>query len=101
VRRADARAAHHRNQLGNCADRLTVSVWWPEASDIANGREPLSLPGPRQQPLELVRLGPARDHPLEHVGQPSLRIDTVRREMHQKCTDTVGEVGLGGEGGEA
>src|SRR3954465_1281887 len=27
---------------------------------------PLGLPGPRQQPLELVRLGPAGDHPLEH-----------------------------------
>jgi hypothetical protein len=32
--------------------------------------EPLGLPAPGQQPLELVGLGPARDHALEHVGQP-------------------------------
>jgi hypothetical protein len=45
--------------------RLTVA-----ALGINGSREPLGLPGPRQQPLELVRLGPARDHALEHVGQP-------------------------------
>src|SRR3954470_21516431 len=32
--------------------------------------EPLGFPVPGQEPLELVGLGPARDHPLEHVGQP-------------------------------
>src|SRR5215207_5084901 len=32
------------------------------------GREPLGLPGPWQEPLELVGLGPARDYTLEHVG---------------------------------
>jgi hypothetical protein len=31
---------------------------------------PLGLPGPGQQPLEFVGLGPARDHALEHVGEP-------------------------------
>src|SRR5436305_5303489 len=30
-------------------------------------RQPLGLPRPRQQPFELVGLGPTRDHPLEHV----------------------------------
>src|SRR3954454_12419510 len=32
--------------------------------------EPFGLPGPRQQPLELVGLGPTRDHALENVGEP-------------------------------
>src|SRR4051812_12675583 len=33
-------------------------------------REPLGLPGPGQERGELAALGPARDHALEHVGQP-------------------------------
>ena len=36
---------------------------------------PDGLPGPRQQPLQLVGLVAARDHALEHVGEPRLRLD--------------------------
>src|SRR4051794_41056132 len=35
------------------------------------GRDPLGLPGARQQSLELNSLGPPRDRALEHVGRPS------------------------------
>ena len=41
-------------------------------------RESLCLPAPGQQPLGLVRLDPARDHPLEHVGQPRQGLDPVQ-----------------------
>ena len=41
------------------------------ALSLDSSHELLSLPGPRQQTLELVGLGPARDHALEHVGQLS------------------------------
>jgi hypothetical protein len=37
---------------------------------MEGSRELLGLPGPEQQPLVLVRLGPVRDHALEHVGEP-------------------------------
>jgi hypothetical protein len=50
--------------------------------------EPLGLPGPRQQPLELVGLGPARDHALEHVGEPGQRLDPIElRGRHQARHD--------------
>src|SRR4051794_22856270 len=60
----------------------------PRPSGTNSGREPLGLPGPGQQALELVRLGAARDHALEHVGQPRLRIDAVElRGRHQARHD--------------
>jgi hypothetical protein len=40
-------------------------------------RAPLGLPGPGQQAREFGGLGPARDHPLEHVGEPRLGLDPV------------------------
>src|SRR3712207_7088472 len=39
----------------------------------------LGLPSPGQEPLELVRLDPTRDHALEHVGEPCLRLHPVER----------------------
>src|SRR3954451_1715543 len=41
-------------------------------------REPALLPVPRQQRVQLVRLGPPGDDTLEHVGQPRHRIDPVQ-----------------------
>src|SRR4051794_550024 len=47
-------------------------------------RELFGLPGPGQEPLELMGLGPTRDYPLEHVGQPRLGLDPVElRGPHQ------------------
>ena len=48
--------------------------------------EPLGFPVPGQEPLELVGLGPARDHPLEHVGQPRPRLDPVELRGRHKAT---------------
>jgi di/tricarboxylate transporter len=57
-------------------------------SGIDSRRELLRLPVPRQQPFELVRLGPTRDHALEHVGQPGQRLDPVQlRARHQARRD--------------
>jgi hypothetical protein len=41
------------------------------------GREPPGLPGPGQQSFELAGPGPTRDHALEHVGEPSLWLDST------------------------
>src|SRR3954470_1985706 len=55
---------------------------------MGGSREPLGLPGPGQQPLELVGLGPARDHTLEHVGEPRQGLDPVElRGRHQARHD--------------
>ena len=44
---------------------------------MGGSRELFGLPGPRQQPLELAGLGPARDHALERVGEPGQGLDPV------------------------
>ncbi len=50
--------------------------------------EPLGFPVPGQQPLKLVRLGPTRDHPLEHVGQPGQGLHPIElRGRHQAGHD--------------
>jgi hypothetical protein len=48
-------------------------------SGVQGSLKPLGLPGPRQEPLELAGLGPARDHTLEHVGEPRRRLDFAQR----------------------
>src|SRR3954471_15168724 len=59
-------AGGHQDLAGSSAGLPRPAV----RSGMARRRELFGLPGPGQQPLELVRLGPARDHALEHVGQP-------------------------------
>src|SRR4051794_30360118 len=57
-------------------------------SGMTRRRELFGLPGPGQQPLELVRLDPTRDHPLEHVGEPCLRLYPVElSSCHQARHD--------------
>jgi hypothetical protein len=54
----------------------TASVVWSSLqAGIDGSREPLRLPGPGQQAFELGGLGPARDHALEHVGEPRQGLD--------------------------
>ena|SRR5690349_7328101 len=51
-------------------------------------RDPLGLPVPRQQPFELGSLGAAREHALEHVGEPRQGLDPVQlRGRHQAGHD--------------
>src|SRR4051794_39110808 len=66
-------AGGHQDLAGSSAGLARPAV----RSGMARRRELFGLPSPRQQPLELVRLGPARDHALEHVGQPGQRLDPV------------------------
>src|SRR3954449_10198176 len=67
-------AGGHQGIAGSSAGLARPAV----RSGIDGSRELLGLPGPRQQPRELVRLGAPRDHALEHVGQPRLRLDPVQ-----------------------
>src|SRR3954468_6903753 len=92
-------AGGHQDLAGSSAGLARPAA----RSGIDGSRELPGLPGPRQQPLELVRLGPARDHALEHVGQPRLRLDPVELGgRHQACHDrpvarpavTPGEQGI-------
>jgi hypothetical protein len=84
----------HRGRLDRLAgpDReLIASVirtCWRSGTD--GSREPLGLPGPRQQTLELMGLGSARDHALEHVGQPRQGLDPVQLCALRRCTGSVG-----------
>src|SRR3954467_6028152 len=67
-------AGGHQDLAGSSAGLPRPAV----RSGMARRRELFGLPGPGQQPLELVRLGPARDHALEHVGQPRQGLDPVQ-----------------------
>jgi hypothetical protein len=48
----------------------------------------LGLPGPRQQPLELVSLGPSGDHALEHVRKPGQGPDPIQACLSRKSSKT-------------
>src|SRR3954447_14998023 len=61
-------AADHQSLARSSAGRAR-----PAAHSGMACHQPVGLPGPRQQPLELVGLGPARAHPLEHRGKPDQR----------------------------
>src|SRR3954452_19914104 len=77
-------AGGHQDLAGSSAGLARTAV----RSGMARRRELVGLPGPRHQPLELVRLGPARDHALEHVGEPGQRLDPVElRGRHQARHD--------------
>src|SRR3954453_23324836 len=66
-------AGGHQDLAGSSAGLARPAA----RSGIDRSRELLGLPGPRQQPRELVGLGPARDHALEHVGEPRQGLDPV------------------------
>src|SRR3954447_17135977 len=70
-------------------EQLAAAVASPSRpSGMNSGREPLGLPAPGQQALELVGPGAARDHALEHVGQPGQGLDLVQlRGRHQARHD--------------
>src|SRR4051794_14217430 len=77
-------AGGHQDLAGSSAGLARPAV----RSGIDRSRELLGLPGPRQQPLELVRLDAPRDHALEHVGQPRQGLDPVElRGRHQAGHD--------------
>src|SRR3954468_24753546 len=77
-------AGGHQDLAGSSAGLARPAV----RSGIDGSRELLGLPGPGQQPLELVGLDPARDHALEHVGQPRQGLDPVQlRGRHQAGHD--------------
>jgi hypothetical protein len=80
-----ARAGHDPPKSQRCFP----SVVWPvRRSGINGGSDPLGLPGPWQEPLELVRFGAPRDHALEHVGEPRQGLDPVQpRGRHQAGHD--------------
>src|SRR3954447_19582587 len=57
-------------------EKLAAAVASPSRPSGTNsGRDPLDLPAPGQQAFELGGLGAARDHALEHVGQPGQGLD--------------------------
>src|ERR671927_654763 len=58
-------AGGHQDLAGNSAGLARPAV----RSGMGRRRELFGPPIPGQQPLELVRLGPAGDHALEHVRQ--------------------------------
>src|SRR3954454_18316564 len=47
-------------------------------SGMDRSRKLLSLPSPGQHSLELVGLGPPRDHPFERVGPPGQGLHPVQ-----------------------
>jgi hypothetical protein len=55
-------------------------------SGIDGDLKPLGLLVPGQQPLELVDPGPARDHPLEHLGEPRQVFNLVQDVIASKTT---------------
>lgn len=46
-------------------------------SGIRSSRDPLGIPGPGQQALDLVGPGPSGDHALEQTGEPHQGLDPV------------------------
>src|SRR3954453_21417653 len=77
-------AGGHQDLAGSSAGLARPAV----RSSMVAPRELSGPPGPGQQPLELVRLGPARDHALEHVGEPGQGLDPVQpRGRHQARHD--------------
>src|SRR3712207_4423061 len=57
--------------------RSSAGLARPAVRSGMTRRELFGLPGPGQEPLEFGGLGPARDHPLEHVGEPGQGLDPV------------------------
>src|SRR3954464_15554257 len=77
-------AGGHQDLAGSSAGLARPAV----RSAMDGSREPFGLPGPGQQPLELVGLGAPRDHALEHVGEPRQGLDPVQlRARHEARHD--------------